>query len=155
MQLVRQNDYPMKCVRYYGHCDRLPPRCQPYMLEMNSFVKRQMLRLTNRETGRCASWCALVVLLAVCSVAVSVATRYSSAESSSAASKTLQRHGIHEPSRQRLTLDAGAWIPPVIVSALWHTPSVYPRVISGGPIFLNRFVESSLYNRPPPLFSSL
>lgn len=136
-------------------CDRLPPRCQPYMLEANSVVKRQMLRLTNRETGRCACWCALVVLLAVCSVAVSVATRYSSAESAMAAGKTLQRHGTHEPSRQRLTLDSEAWIPPVIVSALLHTPSVYPRVISGGPIFLNRFVESSLYNRPPPLSSSL
>ena len=148
-------NYPISVFGMMVTSDRLPTCFQPYKVNVSSFVKRQMIQLTNRESGQCARWCALVVLLAVCSLAVSVATRYGSSGSATSGSKVAQAHSCHEPGRQRLTTDADSWMPPVIASNHLYTPSEYPPFISGGPRFLNRFVESSLYNRPPPSLSSL
>jgi len=115
-----------------------------------------MLSVTNRETGRCARWGAVMVLVAVCSLAISLATRYSSAAIPfESASKTLQKHTTEQPSRQRLTNNAATWIPPVVVSALFYMPSTYPRVATSGPEVPSTTFVSSLYYRPPPSSLSL
>jgi len=117
-----------------------------------------MLRLTNKENGRCARWCALVVLIAVCSLAVSVATRYSSVQAAeSQASKTVQKSSdcsSHEPGRQRLTKDAANWLPPVLAWVNSHQPVPEPRIVAVDPAIPNITFDSSLYYRPPPAFLS-
>jgi hypothetical protein len=115
-----------------------------------------MLSVTNRDNGRCARWCALVVLLAVCSLTISVATRYSSPETvSNPVTKTLQKQSSEEPGRQRLTKNAATWMPPIVVSAVFYIPCQHPKVVSAGRQVPNPAFVSSLYYRPPPSSVSL
>src|ERR1700757_2509234 len=108
--------------------------CPPAVMFKAGSEQRKMLSLTNHDTGGCARWCALVVLLSVCSLTVSVATRYSSsADPSSAAGKSVQKHSPEEPGRQRLTKNAATWVPPVAVSAMLHAPSSDARISFEGP----------------------
>ncbi len=137
----------------------LIPRCwcgcllscwQIDMLKASKPHKQGMVSLTNHENGRCARWCALVILLAVCSLTISVATRYnSSANLSPSAAKSLQRHTLQEPGRQRLTKIAPNWMP-VFSSSVLQAPSAYPRIAPAGPPIPRLSFESNLYNRPPP-----
>ena len=143
-------------VGYQGRCANLPSVNQPFTLGNQGSQQREMLSVTNHETGKCTRWCAVMVLVAVCSLAINVATRYSSAESLFAsASKTLHKHTSEQPSRQRLTKNAATWIPPLVVSALFYVPSTYPRVASRGPAVPSANFVPSLYYRPPPSSSSL
>lgn len=110
-----------------------------------------MVRLTNQENGRCLWWSALVVLLAISALTVSVATRYNSPQDSpSTHTKVLQKHSTEEPGRQRLTTDAASWIPPVVVSAQWYSPSTYPHSMVVADFVPSVTFVSSLYFRPPP-----
>lgn len=136
-------------------CERLLPHIEPAMLK-NRVAKPEMLQLSNRNDGRCARWCALVVLLAICSLTLSVATRYSSTErSSNSSTAVLQKHFSREPGRQRLDKNAANWIPPVIVSEVLQSPTPYTRVAPIGFVVAQVFFPSSLFYRPPPSLKSI
>jgi len=110
----------------------------------------------NSKTRLQRQWCVLVVVLAVCCLTLNVATRYCSADASSTfAVRTLHKHAITTPARQRLTKDAATWIPPVVCSAVWCTPAFYPSIAPEEPSISRLSFEKSLYNRPPPSFKSL
>jgi hypothetical protein len=114
-------------------------------------IKERMLRLKNLEGAYYRLAFAVIILIVVCALAVSVATRYSSdARASASRSKSLHQHSSPEFGRQRLTKDAAAWVPPVIISTALLTPSFYPRVSPAGPPIDGLQFEKSLYNRPPP-----
>ena len=114
-----------------------------------------MLSLTDRNSGGCARWCALVVLTAIFALAISVATRYGSAEgASTSAVKTSHSYSSQLPGRQRLTKDAADWIPPTIDCVPLQAPARPARIPSVGSAIPNLSFASILYNRPPPIFSS-
>src|ERR1700722_19416843 len=107
-----------------------------------------MSRLTNLE-GR---WrCAIVIFVAVSALTVSVATRYCSAYSGSYPARTLHKHSSPEQSRQRLTKNAANWMPQVTQAGVLQPPTSYPRVAPVGPPIPTVLLDTSLYNRPPPL----
>lgn len=115
-----------------------------------------MLILTNKKSGRCARWCALVVLTAVFALAVSVATRYGSATGASpSAVKTARNYSAQPPSRQRLTKDADNWVPPTIDCVPLQVPAHTTRVPSIRPAIPNPSFASILFYRPPPIFLSI
>lgn len=110
-----------------------------------------MLNLTNKRSGECARWCALVVLIAIFSLAISVATRYGSSEgSSTSTARTSHSYSSQPPGRQRLTKDAADWVPPVINCVELQAPSHPARMPSVGSTVPNPSFASSLYYRPPP-----
>jgi hypothetical protein len=110
-----------------------------------------MSLLRHFDNGRRKSWCAVVVLAAVCSLIVSVATRYSSSwDVSAPAVKTLRGHTTPEAKRQRLDKDAADWVPPLVGFDVLRSPSSYPRTAPAQTPAQNRFLEESLFNRPPP-----
>lgn len=114
-----------------------------------------MLSLTNKKSGECARWCALVVLIAIFSLAISVATRYGSSHGPSTSTiKTSHRYSSQPPGRQRLTKDAANWVPPAINCVQLQAPARPARMPSVGSAVPNPSFASSLYYRPPP-FSSL
>ncbi len=114
-----------------------------------------MLSLTDRKSGGCARWCALVILTAIFALAISLTTRYGSAQSTStSAVKTSHSCSSQPPCRQRLTKDAANWIPPTIDCVPLQTPARPARVPSIGSAIPNRSFASILYYRPPPIFSS-
>jgi hypothetical protein len=114
-----------------------------------------MLSLTDRKSGRCARWCALVVLTAIFALTISVATRYGSAEgASTSAVKTSHNYSSQPPGRQRLTKDAANWVPPTIDCVALQAPARPARIPSVGSAIPNPSFASSLYYRPPPIFSS-
>lgn len=111
-----------------------------------------MLSLTNKKSGGCARWCALVVLIAVFALAVSVATRYGSSEVvSTSAVKTSHSYSSQPPGRQRLTKDAANWVPPAIDCVPLQAPAPPARVPSVGSAIPNPSFASALYYRPPPV----
>jgi hypothetical protein len=127
----------------------------------NRYVKsgasksQEMLSLTDRKSGGCARWCALVVLTAIFALAISVATRYGSAQgASTSAVKTSHSYSSQLPGRQRLTKDAANWIPPTIDCVALQAPARPARVPSVGSAIPNPSFASSLYDRPPPVFPS-
>ncbi|HLZ43947.1 MAG TPA: hypothetical protein VKQ11_23485 [Candidatus Sulfotelmatobacter sp.] len=117
--------------------------------------KQEMLNPTNRNTGRCARWCAAVVLLAVCALTLSVATRYGSVNSGISAIHTFNNHAQSTSTCQRLDVNTAGWMPPVIDSTVLQTRDPHARVASVRPIFLKLFPESSRYKRPPPASLSI
>jgi len=107
--------------------------------------------LSHFEDYRRKRWCAVVILLAVCSLIVSLATRYStSLDDSSPTVKAVQAHPFPAAKRQRLAKDAANWIRPMICFEALEAPSYYPPIAPAGPPIPIRFLEESLYNRPPP-----
>lgn len=127
----------------------------------NRYVKRGasksqgMLSLTDRKSGGCACWCALVVLIAIFALTIRVATRYGSAESAStSAAKTSHSYSSQPPGRQRLTKDAANWVPPTIDCVPLQAPARPARIPALGSAIPNPSFASSLYYRPPPIFSS-
>lgn len=111
-----------------------------------------MLVLTNKKSGGCARWCALVVLTAVFALAVSVATRYGSATGASTSTvKTAHNYSAQPPSRQRLTKDADNWVPPTIDCLPLQVPAHPARVPSIRPVIPNPSFASILFYRPPPI----
>lgn len=114
--------------------------------------KQGMLSLTNKKSGGCARWCALVVLTAIFALTISVATRYGSSEGPSTSSfKTSHSYSSQPPGRQRLTKDAANWVPPVIDCAPLQAPTRPARIPSVGSAILNPSFASLLFYRPPPV----
>lgn len=114
-----------------------------------------MLILTNKKSGGCARWCALVVLTAVFALAVSVATRYGSAAgASTSAVKTAHNYSAQPSGRQRLTKDADNWVPPTIDCVPLQVPARPARVPSNRPAIPNPSFASILFYRPPPISPS-
>lgn len=127
----------------------------------NRYVKsgasksQRMLTLTDRKSGGCARWCALVVLTAIFALAISLTTRYGSAEGASASAvKTSHSYSSQLPGRQRLTKDAANWVPPTIDCVPLQAPARPVRIPSVGCAIPNLSFASILYYRPPPIFSS-
>jgi hypothetical protein len=123
------------------------------MLETKYGQLLRMPQLESQNQSRTRKfWCLLTVALAVCSLTVSVATRYCWSDAASVSiEKSVHKHSSLETSRQRLTKVAASWLRPVIVSALLHGPTSYPRIAPAGPPGPGIFFETSLYNRPPPV----
>jgi hypothetical protein len=110
-----------------------------------------MLRFTNLRLPGHRRWCTAVVLLAVCSLTVSVATRYTSSPVTGNDSLAgIHKHQPWTPGLQRLINNAATWIPPAVISAIFHDPGFYPHVVQSGPTLSSVLLEKNLYNRPPP-----
>lgn len=127
----------------------------------NRYVKsgalksQRMLSLTNKKSGRCARWCALVVLTAIFALTISLTTRYgSAADPSTSVVKASHSFSLQPPGRQRLTNDAAIWVPPVIDCAPLHAPARPARMSSVGSAIPNPSFASIPYYRPPPLSPS-
>ena len=132
-------------------CGSLRSVLVPFILGKGRSDKHKMMSLSNRDSGRCARWCALVVLLAVCSLTISVATRYSSPENvSNSITQSLHKQTSEEPSRQRLTNDATTWVPPRDVCTVLYAPAPYLPLPLTDPDVPSPAFVSSLYYRPPP-----
>ena len=132
-------------------CVRLLPVVRIDMLETNRQRISEMLSLTNRRSGRCACWCAVVVLMAVCALTIRVATRYGSPETSPATGVKISRcYSAPEHGRQRLTKDGENWAPPLIVSSPLQQPASYSQLAVEAPAVANPSFASVLYYRPPP-----
>jgi hypothetical protein len=114
-----------------------------------------MLSLSDRKSGGCARWCALVVLTASFALAISLATRYGSAAGASTLSvKTSHSYSSQPPGRQRLTKDAANWVPPTIDCVPLRAPARPARIPSVGSVIPKRSFASIPYYRPPPISSS-
>jgi|SRR5579862_5560172 len=127
----------------------------------NRYVKsgalnsQEMLSLTDRKSGGCARWCALVVLTAIFALTISVATRYGSSEGpSTSAVKTSHSYSSQPPGRQRLTKDAANWVPPAIDWVPLEPPVHPTRMPSVGSAIPNLSLVSIPYYRPPPISAS-
>jgi hypothetical protein len=125
-----------------------------YCVCMLRIAQLAMLRFTSlRDPGR-KRWCTAVVMVAVCTLTLSVATRYSFCGSTTNESvTTLQNYQSWTPGLQRLLNNAATWIPPIVVSAIFHDPGSYPHVVQTGPTVSSVLLEKNLYNRPPPILS--
>lgn len=111
-----------------------------------------MLSLTNKKSGGCARWCALVVLTAIFALTISVATRYGSAEGpSTSVVKASHSSSLQPPGRQRLTKDAANWVPPVVDCVPLRTPARPARMSAVGSAIPNPSFASIPYYRPPPV----
>lgn len=124
----------------------------------NRYVKsgalksQEMLSLTNKKSGECARWCALVVLTAIFALTISVATRYGSAEGPSTSTvKASHSFSLQPQGRQRLTKDAANWVPPVVDCVPLHAPARPARVSPVGSAIPNPSFASIPYYRPPPV----
>jgi hypothetical protein len=126
------------------------------MVRTGQLNNPKMLNLTNRRSGRCAHWCALVAMIAVCSLAVRVATRYGSSDGVPTSRVNVSdSHDSQEQGRQRLTRDAAVWTPPLIALVGLDRPAMYSSVAYEGPaVSLLPFVSNPYY-RPPPISSFL
>ena len=132
------------------HLDSTLPNRYVKSGELNS---PGMLSLTNKTSGGCAHWCALVVLTAIFALAVSVTTRYgSSGVAPTSTVKASHSYSSQLPSRQRLTKDAANWVPPTIDWVPLKVPARPSRLPSVGSVIPNPSFASSLFYRPPPVF---
>jgi hypothetical protein len=99
-------------------------------------------------------WSAVVIVIAVCSLTLSLATRYYSPwDASNPSVKTIQTHAAPDAKRQRLAKIA-TWMPPVFTFTVLQVPRFYLRIASTQPLVLSLICDTSLYNRPPPAFTS-
>lgn len=115
-----------------------------------------MLRLTDSASPFRKRLCTAIVLVAVCALTVSVATRYGSPLPSTGNSAVIKTQSSWQPTLQRLLDNAVTWIPPVVVTAVFHNPQYFPHIVPSPSMVSSEVLEKNLYNRPPPsVLSSL
>jgi hypothetical protein len=93
-------------------------------------------------------------VIAVCCLTLSLATRYySPGDVSNPSVKTIEPHATPDAKRQRLAKNA-TWMPPVFTFIVMQVPRFHLTITSAQPLVRSRICEKSLYNRPPPVFTS-
>ena len=115
-------------------------------------ARQEMLRLAQTEVRRRLVWWQSLMLVVVAALGVSLATRVC---------HVVYPHSVHvqasasEGMRQHMDRDATPWVAPVPSFTFLQTTTFYPKFAPAGPPLPATLFDQSLYNRPPPPFSSL
>jgi hypothetical protein len=108
-----------------------------------------------RDCSRSArDWGRLWILVVMFALTLNLATRYWAPGAVEVHAKKSLQHQSPEAKRQHLNRDAAQWAAPLVNFSILLNVSVGAPMANPGALPQAQILDSSLCNRPPPLFSA-